>query len=260
MNILPTVSKPSAPFCRFSVADQSYVESILAAERSALLQQIDVYKEYGDALKDQLLQATLNSVTSETYDLGPEPDFLLEEPGDVRKFYQEEHGRLIFLDPLSNDMIGAQFGSVDDGPEFLEFDAIHRRTITVDQAVRRRYKCLGHLPAGASVEFVLADLSAIVSDKVMKRFADQISRRIEQSLEEFGESTDPRSASLAEADFPALGAPTSPVAGNPVAGKKVSAWSAVKPRPVVRLGSEEEFPALGDGRNMPKRKSSWGGE
>jgi hypothetical protein len=260
-SVLPTVSEASAAFCRFTIADQDYVRRLVEQERQALDAQVEVYRPYRDALKDQFLKEIQDRVRSESVDYANDPRFLLQEwsTRDELVFYQDAFGRLLFLDPLSNRMLSASFGGIDKAPPVLEFRALKASSFTVDKRSHGRFPCCRHLPFGAEVQFLLADLSAVVSPDVAGQFVPQLEERLRKDEDIEGENDEDER--LTDADFPALG-PVPPPAPSPPA--RVSSWAKVTapPPPARSLASEAEFPSfstvLATGSGRGKKNHAWG--
>jgi hypothetical protein len=112
-------------------------------------------------------------------------------------------------------------------PPVLEFRALKAESSTVDKRSRVHFECCRHLPVGAEVQFLLADLSAVVRPEIADQFAPQ--------LEDWLRKDDDDDERLTDADFPALGHVQPP----PV---KVNSWAKVMaPPPAKSLSSEAEF-------------------
>jgi hypothetical protein len=244
--VLPGASEPSAVFCRFAIADQDYVRRLVEQERRALEAQVEVYRPYHDALKDQFLGEIHDKVRTESVDYADDPHFMLQEwsARDELLFYQDAFGRLIFLDPLSNKMLSASFGGIDKAPPVLEVRALKGTSFTVDKRSHAHFECCRHLPVGAEVQFLLADLSSVVRPDVATQFAPRLEERLRKDEDIEGENDD--NEQLSDADFPAL-SPLPPPARSPPA--KTSSWAKVTapprpPPPAKSLSSEAEFPSF----------------
>lgn len=240
MSVLPTASNPSAPFCRFFIADNDYVHSIVSLERSSVANQIETYKEYEAATKISLLESIHESLVEEPDVCEPGPKFILQNTSlqDCLTFYQDELGRLIFFDPLSLKMLHAQFPNLQDSPETIEISSLKSSNFTVDQRFRRRNPALGHLPAGAEVSFILADLKDIVSPDILEAFKTQIENRL-QVEEEHEEEEE----LLSEMNFPSLA--SDPELDHQLPTKNAKGWAKINPEDYKKKTIDDEFPTLG---------------
>ncbi|OHT03662.1 hypothetical protein TRFO_28843 [Tritrichomonas foetus] len=274
---LPTASSPSAPFCHFLLADNQYISKLVETEKKDLLDQLRIFhEEYNDELKSSFIQEILDQVSSETIPDLHGLSFVLEEfkENDLFRFYQDSCGRLIYLDPLTIKMLVMQFGSIANAPDTLEVDSLKISTFSVDQHFRDRHRSLGHLPAGADVSLVLADLSKIVSEEVLSAFAKQIEKRVK--IEEDEELPEEETEILTEADFPSIFQNTSSNAtttttmnsqggnSNPAQRQhsqpaSSSAWAKIKveePKMTKKPSLDEDFPSFGSA--FTKKKTAWG--
>ncbi|KAF9516033.1 hypothetical protein BS47DRAFT_1443831 [Hydnum rufescens UP504] len=77
-------------------------------------------------------------------------------------FYQAASGANIFLHPLDIRILLSYFGSYPSFPDNI--------SSTVDDDLRRRCKYLAHLPEGADVVFLEADLESVVGAETLKPF------------------------------------------------------------------------------------------
>lgn len=260
---LPKASQQSAPYCHFMLADNKYAKTLLEKEKKDLLNQIDIFKEYNDELKSSFIKEIYESVCKEvkieiTEDDGP--SFFLQEskPNDYFHFYQDSGGRLVFLDPLCMKMLSLQFGSIIQAPNQIEVDALKLTTISVDQHFRDRHRSLGHLPAGADITFVLADLKKIVSDDIYSLFSEKIEKRIKIDDDDLNSF---ENEPLTEADFPAMF--TQKQSNNTRTSQK-GGWASIKidsspasqEKSKHTLSLDDDFPTFGSA--FPKKKSSWG--
>lgn len=255
---LPTVSSPSAAFSRFTMADKTYIERLIESEKRDIAQQIETYKEYEDQRKNQMLEIVRESLETESHAFEASPHFdLLSNPNpkDFGYFYQDELGRLMFLDPLSNRMLKTHFNSIEEGPDVLEFKKLKQTYFTVDQKFRRRFPLLGHLPAGADVQMVLADLSDIVSKDVLDAFSQHLERRLKTDDDD--EEPEPEPEKLSESDFPELSQPAEVPSAPQKPRRTVSAWEGITAAPAPALSSEEAFPRLGGPAKPAKKKTVW---
>ncbi|EJD35472.1 hypothetical protein AURDEDRAFT_117371 [Auricularia subglabra TFB-10046 SS5] len=85
-------------------------------------------------------------------------------------FYQAASGAPIFLHPLDIRVLLARFGSYAAFPDAITVRVEAAQEGTVDDALRKRCKYLGHVPEAADVVFVEADLRAVVGDDALAPF------------------------------------------------------------------------------------------
>ena len=225
-----------------------------------MLSQIEIFKEYKDELKLYFINEIYKSVCNEKISEDNGPLFFLQEskPNDFFHFYQDSGGRLIFMDPMSVKMLSMQFGSIAEAPNQIEVDALKLSTISVDQHFRDLHRSLGHLPAGADVTFVLADLKKIVSDDILSVFSDKIEQRLK--VDDNDDDTT-ENETLTEADFPSIFIQKQPSNTQTQLTKK-GGWANIKieseppHHDKAKLTLDSDFPSFGS--VFPKKKSSWG--
>lgn len=85
-------------------------------------------------------------------------------------FYQATSGASIFLHPLDIRILLSHFGSYPSFPDSISVLVMTASESTVDDDLRRRCKYLAHLPEGADVVFVEADLESVVGAEALKPF------------------------------------------------------------------------------------------
>lgn len=84
----------------------------------------------------------------------------------------------LYLSPLDIRILKTKFGSFSAFPTTLLPRVEHISTgHSVDDAVRKRAKYLGHLPQGCLISFLECDWTDIVPTEVLDTFADEIERR-----------------------------------------------------------------------------------
>lgn len=274
---LATAAQPSAKFSRFSVADREYMRNMIEGEIEDLKAQITIYEEYNDECKIGFLREILSEVMGEQYDFDSEPLFVLPKPkmSACYKIFQEESGRLVFMDTLSTKMLLKQFGSLDNIPDSLEFNTLKITSCSVNQAFRDKHPSLGYLPTGADVQFVLADLTGIVSDDIIKRFSKIINDKtmpeneIEESEKVFTEEDFPtfdskpgkvkqfnkpkieikiEDNSFNEENFPSFGGPKKNK------NKPKNEWSNLSSIQPAESNFESDFPSFSSMQTKPKQK------
>ena len=125
-------------------------------------------------------------------------------------------------------------------PETLEFRSLKITSCTINQKFRDKHPSLGYLPAGAEIQFVLADLNGIVSDDILK----SVSQIIHNEIEPEPDQEEEKEKIFTEEDFPSF---TS---------------SFRKPKPKIKIEpnsfNEENFPSLnGTKKNNIKQQKGW---
>ena len=256
---LPSASSENAKFCRFMLADPEYAKKLVETERADIRTQIEVYREYNDEAKNAMLEIVMEAVDGEEIisEMGPRFALMPKKTGDYGVFYQEASGRLMFLDPLSNKMLKAQFGAIAEAPDSIEFVPLKETGFTVDQRFRKRFPLLGHLPTGADVRMVLADLSGIVTPDVLSAFAEELEIRTRPDDDDVEE--DVEEVKWTPEDFPDL-TPSAPTRQSSCSSQKSTAWTSVKvePKRSLSLSNEEEFPVLSaPAPQAAKKPSPW---
>ena len=85
-------------------------------------------------------------------------------------YYQATNGHLIFLHPLDIRILLAHFQSYPSFPDEITIRVESYTESTVNDDLRKRCKYLAHLPEGADVIFVEADLTNVVGPEGIKAF------------------------------------------------------------------------------------------
>jgi hypothetical protein len=84
----------------------------------------------------------------------------------------------LYLSPLDIRILKTQFGSFSSFPSTLLPRVEHISTgHSIDDAIRKRAKYLGHLPQGCLISFLECDWTDIVPAEVLDTFAEEIGRR-----------------------------------------------------------------------------------
>lgn len=177
---LPSVSSSGGKFSRFMIADTKYMKDMISSEIESLIKQKELYLEENikDDIKISYIQKTYEDIASEKIPDIETPMFFLEPEGYIIEFYQEESGQLIFLDHLSKKILCAEFGSIKEAPNEITVQVLNRSNKFVNQRFKTAHPTLAHLPDFAQVEFVLADLSNVVSPQVLEQFQKALSDKI----------------------------------------------------------------------------------
>lgn len=92
-------------------------------------------------------------------------------------FYQSASGAPIFLHPLDIRVLLSHFGSYASFPDNIAVPITGRSEGTVDDELRKRCKYLAHMPAGADVVFVEADLESVVGKGALAGFEGALRAR-----------------------------------------------------------------------------------
>ncbi|KAH8987382.1 hypothetical protein EDB86DRAFT_3210754 [Lactarius hatsudake] len=92
-------------------------------------------------------------------------------------YYQAASGQPIFLHPLDIKVLSAHFGAYAAFPDSIAVRVEAATEGSVDADLRRRCKHLAHIPEGADVVFVEADLEGVVGTEGLRAFEGAIKAR-----------------------------------------------------------------------------------
>ncbi|KAI9510821.1 hypothetical protein F5148DRAFT_498415 [Russula earlei] len=92
-------------------------------------------------------------------------------------FYQAAFGLPIFLHPLDIRILSSHFGAYASFPDSITVRVEAANEGSVDADLRRRCKYLSHIPEGADVVFVEADLEGVVGAEGLRAFEGAIKAR-----------------------------------------------------------------------------------
>ncbi|OAX38389.1 hypothetical protein K503DRAFT_770550 [Rhizopogon vinicolor AM-OR11-026] len=92
-------------------------------------------------------------------------------------YYQAASGLPIFLHPLDIKVLFAHFNSYASFPDTITVRVESAAEGTVNDELRKRCKYLAHIPEGADVVFIEADLEAVVGQEGLKNFEGAIKLR-----------------------------------------------------------------------------------
>jgi len=112
-------------------------------------------------------------------------------------FYQASSGLPIFLHPLDIKILFSHFNGYASFPDTITVIVEAVAEGTVNDDLRRRCKYLGHLPEGADVVFVEADLEGVVGQEGVKNFEGALKSRRTRRKEK-GKKDDRASAKAEE--------------------------------------------------------------
>ena len=111
---------------------------------------------------------------------GPKPRKNLNPPPPSTSayyYYQAASGQPIFLHPLDIKILSAHFGAYAAFPDSIALRVEAATEGSVDADLRRRCKHLSHIPEGADVVFIEADLEAVVGPEGLRAFEGAIKAR-----------------------------------------------------------------------------------
>ena len=92
-------------------------------------------------------------------------------------FYQAASGLPIFLHPLDIKILSSHFGAYPAFPDCIAVRVEAASEGSVDADLRRRCKYLSHIPEGADVVFVEADVEGVVGAEGLRAFEGAIKAR-----------------------------------------------------------------------------------
>ncbi|VDB84192.1 unnamed protein product [Peniophora sp. CBMAI 1063] len=92
-------------------------------------------------------------------------------------YYQASSGAPVFLHPLDIKILHSHFAGYTSFPDAITVRVENTAEGSVDADLRKRCKYLGHLPEGADVVFVEADLSDVVGQDGLRAFEGPLKAR-----------------------------------------------------------------------------------
>ena len=92
-------------------------------------------------------------------------------------YYQAASGLPIFLHPLDIKILLSHFNSYPAFPDDITVRVESHSEGTVNDELRKRWKYLGHLPEGADVVFIEADLEGVVGAEGLANFEGALRQR-----------------------------------------------------------------------------------
>ncbi|XP_066331594.1 uncharacterized protein [Miscanthus floridulus] len=99
---------------------------------------------------------------------------------DPYTFYQVSDGQHLILHPLNMRCLLNHFGGSDMLPPRITAKILELETVTQSEAIRKRYRFLGHFSLTTTFQFCEIDLSDIVSPSSLAPFLDEIKKREKQ--------------------------------------------------------------------------------
>jgi hypothetical protein len=98
-------------------------------------------------------------------------------------YYQAASGLPLFLHPLDIKILLSQFHSYPSFPNTITIRVESFAEGTVNDDLRKRCKYLGHMPEGADVVFIEADLEGVVGSQGLKNFEGALKMRTSRRRE-----------------------------------------------------------------------------
>ncbi|KAF9446115.1 hypothetical protein P691DRAFT_777087, partial [Macrolepiota fuliginosa MF-IS2] len=92
-------------------------------------------------------------------------------------YYQAASGLPIYLHPLDIRILLSHFGSYSSFPDNITVRVEASSESTIDDYLRKRCKYLAHMPEGADVVFIEADLRGVVGAEGLKNFEGSLKLR-----------------------------------------------------------------------------------
>lgn len=97
--------------------------------------------------------------------------------GGGRGALQLADGQHVFADPFSMRLLLQQFGSLARCPDAISAPVVQLQTYRQDDATRKRFRALAHLPPATAFSLAELDLSSVLSAEVLQPFNDEIQKR-----------------------------------------------------------------------------------
>jgi len=133
-----------------------------------------------DDAPDTFLSSITLAGTSSTSGRQPKARKNLNPPppsNSTYYYYQSAQGTPIFLHPLDIRILLSHFRSYAAFPDNISVRVEAAQEGTVNDDLRKRCKYLAHLPEGADVVFIEADLEGVVGDEALKPFEGALKMR-----------------------------------------------------------------------------------
>lgn len=166
-------------FSKFLVSDVSEILAIIEREKSELLLDQDsecpefVFIQQALALLEQrksevIKDSSPSSSSSSTESSSQSSD---EDNEKYYYFYQSEDAQNIFLHPLNIKMLQTMYDSLSEAPEVIKGKILQKESQSMDEILRRKFTCLGHLPLTCQFEIVEIEIKyPYVSKEVADAF------------------------------------------------------------------------------------------
>lgn len=177
---------------------RAQMENAAALETAPLRETVERALREQSELEARMAKISLNQAQPQLQDSIPEavPDaYLASQTGTPRAprsrrnlnppppststyyFYQASSGLPIFLHPLDIRVLHSHFEAYSSFPDRITVRVEAATASTVDDGLRKRCKYLGHLPEGADVVFVEADLAEVVGSEGIAAFDGALKSR-----------------------------------------------------------------------------------
>lgn len=173
---LPKASDINGCFTTFTIADGKFVTEFYQNQDKEIQEQMKVYNEYHELERINLLK----EISEEKREIcEDDTEFSLTKDKTSDKyyyFYQEENGRLIFLDELTETILLREFETLSNAPDSFSAPLLSKKIIVLDED--NHSNAYSHLSYGAEIEEVFLDLKDIVSDKTIQSFKHSINCKI----------------------------------------------------------------------------------
>ncbi|GFR28716.1 RING finger protein 10 [Trichonephila clavata] len=97
-------------------------------------------------------------------------------------FYQAEDGQHIYLHNVNVRMLLKEYGSLEFAPPILTAKIVEIERVTMVEILRKRMRCLQHLPLTCEFQLVELDFSHLVSELTVQQFESEIRKRKTQRI------------------------------------------------------------------------------
>ncbi|KAL5290263.1 RNF10 family protein [Megaselia abdita] len=169
-------------FSKFLISDVSEILSIIEREKTELLFDQDpdcpefvfIQQALGflEQRKNEVLKEASYSSSSSIENIN-QLGSVDEENDKYYYFYQSEDAQNIFLHPLNIKMLQTMYNSLSEAPEVIKGKILQKESQSMDDILRRKFTCLGHLPLTCQFEIVEIEIKyPYVSKEVSDAFKD----------------------------------------------------------------------------------------
>uniref|UniRef100_T1GN25 E3 ubiquitin-protein ligase RNF10 n=1 Tax=Megaselia scalaris TaxID=36166 RepID=T1GN25_MEGSC len=164
-------------FSKFLISDLDEILTIIEREKTELLFDNDPscpeFIFIQQAL--DLLEQRKNEVLKNTdiLKMHPKLEETLEENDGERYyyFYQSIDAQNIFLHPLNVKMLSSMYSSLSDAPDIIKGNILQKESQSMDDILRKKFTCLGHLPLTCQFEIVEIDIKPpYISKEIIEVF------------------------------------------------------------------------------------------
>lgn len=172
-------------FSKFLLSDVSEILTIIEREKHELLFDQDpdcpefVFIQQALSLLDQRKCEVLKDVSPSTEKIDDNVNLTEEDNEKYYYFYQSEDAQNIFLHPLNIKMLQTMYDSLSDAPESIKGRILQKESQSMDDILRRKFTCLGHLPLTCQFEIVEIEIKyPYVSKEVADAFKGKVLQMI----------------------------------------------------------------------------------